>query len=109
MLSTYHPTRRQPNGFARKTALDTVRLAPELGRVLGGRPHLGVALGLTTAAARDAISCLRRNADAICKGYASSTVERDIEDALAQLRRARRLHSEAMHRAVGLIRQEHAS
>lgn len=109
MLATYHPTRRQANGFARPTALDAVRLAPELGRVIRARPATGIALGMNGAAARDAIACVRRNMDAIRKGYASSTVERDVADALAMVRRARRLHSEAMARAVGLTRQEQAS
>ena len=106
MIATYHPTRRQANGFARATALDTVRLAPELVRA---SPAIGLALGLNAAAARDAIACVRRNMDAIRKGYAGSTVERDVADALAMVRRARRLHSEAMARAVGLARQEQAS
>lgn len=109
MLATYHPTRRQPNGFARHTALETVLLAPEIGRITRARPSTGIALGLNAMLAREAVACVRRNMDAIRKGYAGSTVERDVADALAIVRRARRLHSEAMARAVGLARQEQVS
>lgn len=105
-MVSYHPTRRQANGFARSTALDAVRLAPELVRVSRARPATGIALGLNAAAAREAIACVRRNMDAIRKGYASATVERDVQDALAMVRRARRLHSAAMARAVGLVHQQ---
>lgn len=109
MIPAYHPTRRQANGFARASALDAVRLAPELVRVSRARPAIGIALGLNAVMAREAIACVRRNMNAIRKGYAGSTVERDVQDALAMVRRARRLHSEAMRRAVGLARQERAS
>jgi hypothetical protein len=101
----FHPTRRQANGWPRKArALDAVRLPPHIARITRDHTHIGLAIGLNASNAMEAITSIRGCVAAIRDGYATARAHDAIAEALADLRRARRLHSNAIQVAARLAR-----
>jgi hypothetical protein len=102
----FHPPRLKANGWPRTTsALTTVQHPEHIARITRDRSHLALAIGMNRSNAIDAIARVRMCIAAIRGGYATAKVHDSIAEALSDLRRARRLHSDAMQVAARLARE----